>query len=133
MKFHTIAIDLGGGLDNPGMMIALAICALTLAIFMVRSWRSGRSLSRRLLTVGAIFLIGVVLAPGAARMLLVGTMRLLIALGSGDQPDGIGFITSTPRFVAPLAALIVAALAEAVTIFRRRLRASPSSGKSAKA
>jgi len=126
VPYHLIALDLGGGLETPGIVLGLALCALALAVFMVRAWRSGKSLRRRIVTVAGLFLVGVALSPGIARLLLVLSIRLERAVQSGDQPDSIGFINTTPRLVAPVAAVLLAVVFEGATVCWHRLHPSHS-------
>lgn len=91
---------------------------------MVRTWRSGKSLRRRALSITALSLLGWALSPTVARVFFVVN---LLKVQSGDKPDGsdeIGFIGDTPRFIAPVAALLLAVLFEAATGACRRLRLS---------
>jgi len=124
VDFEVIALDMGGGLDDPIIVVGLAVCSLVLAMLMVRSWRSGKPLRRRLFKIALFVLLGVLFSPGFARILCIAWVRMNLAIRSQKQPQSIGFILTTPRLVAPGAALVIATLFEAASASRRRPRAS---------
>jgi len=124
VDYDVIALDMGGGLDDPGIVVGLAVCSLVLAMLMVRSWRSGKPPRRRLFNIALLFLLGLLFSPAIAQLLCIAWVRTDLAIRSQKQPQSIGFILTTPKLVAPATALVVASLFEVATAYWRRARAS---------